>query len=346
MARTVAEMVSAIEVRAGLPANRDRFLTSDLIPLMKQELQETVVPFMYSLVEEFFVVSKTEDMLDDTGNPRFPELLVPVPRRSYARGIRDIQFINTGSVRTNIPEISPEDIDIFLMPSLANFTTPAGFFFQNDSIKLIGTESTINGSIIFTFYLKVPTVTSDTTRQVPITNIAWNSTTNVAEFTVTSTGAAAEFLSGTGLFDLYRVSAGSYNKIDLVCVVTGSGSTRTFTTDSLNENETVNLISSQEGGFPVATPYTSDFILVPQDVNPYIPIPDELDNFLISAVCGRILESLGDVEGLAVNNGVLKRIQDNMAKIYGDRAVGESKKAVNRRGVYNFMRRRFLKGRI
>lgn len=434
MSKTVSELVSDIQIRAGLPANQDRFLAPDIIKLLKQELQDSVLPFMYSLVQEFFVVGKLEPMqspqisnitpdvssqmiqaftvtingtsftytsdatptalevvagllalinagvsgvtargttvltltanvintsfiLSTTANlstvtvqgfNRFPNLLVPLPKRAYARGMRDLQFINSGSVRTNIPQIAPEDIDIFSMTSLANFTTPAGYFFRNDNIELVGTDVAITGNLDFTFYLKVPTLTSDTTLQAPVTNIQWNATTLLADLTVdvATFASASSFLSGTGLFDLYRYSSGAYTRVDLNCSITGSGSTRTFSTANLSQDLVTTLTSGQDGSFPVSAPYTYEYLIVPQDTIPYSPIPAELDNLLISSVCGRILESLGDTEGLSTNMAVLKKIQHNLAEIYGDRSVGETMKAVNRRGIYNFMRRRFLKGRI
>lgn len=435
MSETVAQLAETIQIRAGLPANQDRFTTENLVPLMKQELQDTVLPFMYSLVEEFFVVNKLEPMqspqlttvvpdvstqsiqnfdltingelfrytsdatptqsevvtglnalvnagtqpvtargtgstlvltsnnpnysftvvvsanLTETtvqGYNRFPDLLIPIPRRSFARGVRDLQFFNSSSIRNNIPQIPPEDIDIFSMTSLANFTTPAGFYFKNDTIALVGTSVAITGSLDISFYLRVPTLTSDTTQQAAITNMAWNDTTQLAEITVdTSTySSAAGFLSGIGVFDLYRVSTGAYYRIDLTCAISGSGSTRTFTTAGLNEDMVISLMSGQAGGFPVTNPDSPEYLLVPQEVNPYSPIPAELDNLLVSAVCGRILESLGDTEGLATNMATMKKVQTNLAKIYADRAVGEAHKATNRRGIYNFMRRRFIRGRI
>lgn len=369
MARLVSDLISIVQARASLPANQDRFSSNDIVTLLKQELEDTVMPFMSSLVEEFFVFLKTEELQDSQGIARFPNNLIPIPRRAYARGIRDIKF-QTGPIPAppadpafrpgydhNVPFLFEEDRAIFDFQNIANYLTPAGFFFSNDGIQLVGMQSATTdtpspnpGRIKIWFYCRVPSLTNTDLLQAPISNIAWNTVTSQADITCdTSMVPAGQgfSLGSSGIYDLFRTSTGAYEELDLVCTSVNMGmSTTVLSTSSLTKNETTNLIQNQAGGYPVVAPYTAELTVVPSDINPYSPIPEELDNLLVLSTTGRLLEALGDSDGLQINMALLTKVQNNLVSAFGKRDVGGAHKAVSRTGIYNFMRRRWIKGRV
>lgn len=349
MAKLVSTLIESVQERAALPANNDRFTDDDIKDLLKEELEETVVPFMTSLVEEFFVYTKDVAMQDANSAAKYPDLLIPLPKRAFGRGLRDLQYIDSSDNRHNIPFVAPEDKDRFHGAAVANYSAPEGFYFQNDSVKLIGASTNLTGSLEFSYYLKVPTLVDSDNLLAPVTTITWDSVNEEAEITAdtTSTTSGEGFtLSGTGLYDLFNRTTGTYVALDLKATITGSGSSTVFTTLNLDEDDVTQIKQNQEGGYPVAAPYSSDLVLVPQEMNPYTPIPIELDNLLVLATCSRILESLGDSEGLQISRALMESTKKTLAGVYENRIVGESRKVVNRRGIYNFARTRFVKGRF
>lgn len=343
MARLVSELVQAVKERAAVPENNDRFVDSDYTEMLKEELDETVIPFMTSLVEEFFVVNQIVELQDDDDNDRFPALIIPIPKRAYARGIRDVQFLDTGSNRFNIPSISPEDKDLFTNQNSSNFSAPYGYYFQNDAIRLLGANATVEGSLEFSFYVRPPTLVDDDNYYAPVSNISYSSGTTTFTMDISNITASTFPTGGAAIYDLFNKSTGAYVAIDLVGTVAGVGAAATFTTTTPIENEVTLYKNTQTAGFPVAAPYESELVLVPQEENGFSPIPVEVDNLLVLAVASRILEAIGDTEGLGVTVGMIKKTQEKLANVYSKRNQGENHKIVNRRGIYSYMRTRFYK---
>ena len=107
--------------------------------------------------------------------------------------------------------------------------------------------------------------------------------------------------------------------------------------DVIDENSLKNMEAWQIGGFPVSSPYTSDFILTPAGVTDIIPLQDVVARWLATLTGCRVLEMIGDIESL----GMLKALADDerktMTKVMGSRLPGECKRIVNRYGISSFM---------
>jgi hypothetical protein len=135
------------------------------------------------------------------------------------------------------------------------------------------------------------------------------------------------------LVDLYRASSGTILRPNLVLTRTGP---TTFTTTDLTANEVTEFSAYQEGGYPVAAYQTGDLLLLPAGQSQFSTIPYEFDSILVLETCSRIMESLGDAEGLGTVQAMLTKAYDSVAVSMGNRLSAQRKKVTDprRMGIY------------
>lgn len=170
---TVVNLVDRIKKRASIPAQEERFGDPYFVELMKEEMETSVLPFINALHEEFFVM---KDIITFETLTNFEENYIPIPRRSFARGVRQISWGRNGT--TLYPS---SRLGTFLSPEEQRESITPGFIFENDALRLVGSTSRLynsnsyrlNDAIELSYYHKVPTLVLDTLIQSPIVNIEY-----------------------------------------------------------------------------------------------------------------------------------------------------------------------------
>jgi hypothetical protein len=112
----------------------------------------------------------------------------------------------------------------------------------------------------------------------------------------------------------------------------------TYTITGLSEDEINQIKANQPGGFPVSSPYESELLLLPAGQSEFSTIPYEFDQLLILYVCERVLESIGDTEGLGVVMTKIKETRDSISRVTGNRLQGERRRLTDRRSIARIQR--------
>lgn len=142
--------------------------------------------------------------------------------------------------------------------------------------------------------------------------------------TVNTTDVATDIVAGT-LVDILQMDGGH--------------STLKFDVKLQPNSVSLNSITFPESDLP-DTFILGDYIcaryecIVPQ-------IPTDLHNLLAERTCARILESLGDKEGLNAANEKIKELEYKQATILDSRVEGSPMKIVNRTGLLNSAKVKF-----
>ena len=348
--KLVSELIQDVKDRASIPADDERITDELILKVLNQTLDEYIYPTLLKLSEEFNVVKKIIDLATTTGTAAFPGQVIPLPRRAYGRVLREIKYYDGSDNLYNIPYISLQDEDRFLK-GISYGAVPIGFYFIGDSVKLIGPNiNLLNvGKLVLHYIIEPNTLVNTTTEYAPVHDLDY-STVDKFKFIVQDASFNANYpelatycpSSATRLFDLYRKSSGSLLAADIKLTRGVTGSYAHFATDDLFIENVLDIENFQDGGFPI-TPnlYEPDLLLVPAGRTQYSTVPYELDNLLAQKAAGRILEIIGDTEGLQVNDTRVKDIYLQVTSALGNRIRGESKRVVNRRSVLRDLKRRF-----
>lgn len=353
--KRVDELIQDVKDRASIPADDERITDALIVKILNQVLDEYIFPTFLKISEEFAVVKKSFNMQDTDGTTMYPSQIIPLPGRAYGQIVRELKYFDGSDNLYNLPYISLQDEDRFLK-GISYGAIPIGWYFLNDAIKLIGPNINVlnQGYLVMHYVLEPSVLVNKTTEFAPIDDITYSSG-SLNFVTNQGTGSAIPFntayadlntycnASATKRFDLYRKSTGMIIKPDLTLTRTQGTSTNTFTATGATDNDRKDLEVYQDGGYPVNTSagFSNDLILVPAEQSQYSTIPYEMDNLMVQKAAGRILEIIGDTEGLQVNDSRVKDLFLQVTSALGNRSRGESKKVTNRRSVLRDLKRRF-----
>jgi len=353
--KLVADLIEDVKTRASIPSDDERITDAIILKVLNQVLDEHIYPDFLKISEEFGVVKKLVNLAASNGTAAFPGQVIPLPRRAYGRILREVKYYDGSDNLYNIPYISLQDEDRFLK-GISYGAIPIGFYFISDAIKLIGPNiNLLNiGKLVLHYVIEPNTLVNKTTEYAPITDMDYVTVGDVqsVRFITSSSNFNLEFpelnaYCGSGsfkLFDLYRRSSGSLIAADLQLERNTDGIYTYFSTDQLTPANILDIENFQEGGYPINTVagvYDPDMILIPAARSQYSTVPYEMDNLMAQIAAGRILDMIGDIEGLKVNDTRVKALYESVTSALGNRIRGESKKIVNRRSIIRDLKRRF-----
>jgi urate oxidase len=182
------------------------------------------------------------------------------------------------------------------------------------------------------------TITSVTSSTIVISSAANGTATNQSitiqkNQILATAGTSWDAFQATGttkFVDIYRKTTGAIVKAN-VRVARSSTLTTSYVISDLSSNEINQIKTYQYGGFPVSAPYESELVLLPAGKSEFSTIPYEYDQLLALYVCERILESLGDTEGLQVTMTKIKETKESISRLSQNRLIGEPNKLEDRR---------------
>jgi hypothetical protein len=345
--KSVSELITDIAQVASLPLEEsDRWSRADVVQAMNLAMDEKVVPELLQFNNEHLVVRQTYPL----SAANYPTMQIPVPRRAYGRQLREIKYLPAGQTsmlrEINLTQTTLPEKDQVYGPSYT-FGMPYSFYFQNDTVNLLTDPASATGTLVFYYFLTPSTLVDKTTEYANVTNVAYDSGTSTFTFTVTSAGAEFDTYAGSNgtvkLYDVYRRSTGVIIYRDLPL----TKATGTFTVvGNIGADDAGVIRSYQESGMPVVAPYTADIILLPTGQSQFSTLPSEFDTLLVYHTVSRILESLGDTEGLQINEQRVKNAYSMISHVMGaSRVKGEPKVIVNRRGLGDVQRWSWWRGR-
>lgn len=330
--KTIQELILDVQDRISLPLDDDdRWSTAALVRAFNNALDDKLTPDLVSEGSNY-LVHRDVIALKVNGVSVYPLNSVPLPVRAVGRALREVKYLPAGKTKIeeelNCPAISLEEKDMFVESNDLYTSDVPYVFIENDNLRLVGGSP--DGSIVFYYSLEPSTLENTSGKYATVTN--WSNSTITA-----TAGAAWDTHQATGttkFVDIYRKSTGAILKSNVRAV----RSSNTYTISGLSTEEIVQLQSNQPGGFPVSGPYESDLLLLPAAKSEFATIPYEFDQLLVLYVCERVLESLGDTEGLQVVMAKIKETRDSISRVTGNRLQGERRKLTDRRSLARIQR--------
>ena len=342
--KKVSELIADVKDRASVPSDDERMTDELILKLLNQSLDEYIYPNLLKISEEYNVVKSLINLATGSGTPAFPNQIIPLPRRAYGRVLREVKYYDGSNNLYNLPYVPLEDEDKF-NASVSYSATPIAYYFIGDAIKLIGpdVDALSTGKIVLHYIIEPNTLENVNTLYAPIYSMDYVG--NEIRFIVQSESLPeiqSYCLNGqTKLFDLYRKSSGAIIAADLELTREVGGSFDYYKSTQMNTDNILDIQNFQDGGFPVQTAYDKDLLLIPSGRTQFTTLPYELDNLLAQKVAGRVLEIIGDTEGLQINEARVREIFMQVTSALGNRSRGESRKVVNRRSVLRDLKRQY-----
>jgi hypothetical protein len=337
--KTIQELILDVQDRISLPLDDDdRWSTTALVRAFNNALDDKLTP---DLVAEGsnYLVHREVVALTANGNPVFPLNSVPLPKRAVGRALREVKYLPAGKTKIedelNCPAISLEEKDMFSSESEIYGSSVPYVFLENDSLRLVGGD--LAGSIVMYYSLEPSMLENIVNRYAKI--IGYSFTPGVIYISAESAGTQWDTFCPSGqtkLFDIYLKSTGAILKSNIRAL--RSGNLYTLAVNDTQVTEFKQIFAYQTGGFPIETGYENDLILLPAGKSEFSTIPYEFDQLLVLYVCERVLESLGDTEGLQVVMAKIKETKDSVSRVTGNRLQGERRKLTDRRSIARIQR--------
>lgn len=330
--KTIQELILDVQDRISLPLDDDdRWSTAAIVRAFNNALDDKLTP---DLVAEGsnYLVHRDVFPLSSNDSPIYPLASIPLPRRAVGRALREVKYLPAGKTRIdeelNCPAISLEEKDMYGAEGDFPASSIPYVFLENDNLRFVGGNT--DGSIVMYYSLEPSTLVNSSGKYATITN--WSNST------ITATGASTwdtYQANGTTKFvDIYKKTTGAILKSNVRMSRLGSS----YTISGLTSDEIKQFQSNQTGGFPVLDPYTSDLLLLPAGESEFATIPYEFDQLLVLYVCERVLESIGDTEGLQVVMGKIQETRDSISRITANRLQGERRRLTDQRSIARIQR--------
>lgn len=312
---TTSSLLKSIKRRAMVPDNQNTFSDQDFIDFMNEEMMISMVPSIMKLKEEYFIFREIVPLVADKSN-------YAVPERAMASKLRELCYRDSVNLITGneyeMTQIAVDDRYSGLSNGTgsSDFTGFRRFYMMgNDVILHPSVGPSPSGALSFYYYLRPNNLVKDNA-VATITNID-RVTGNITLSSIPS--GYSLYIAGSNntiltTFDFVRAkSAHNIIAIDI-------------TANSINATTKIININPSE---------------IPKDleIGDYMPlagetcipnIPTELHTVLAQRVAQRLLEALGDTEGL--NNATAKvlEMEDKLSSMMDNRVEGAPRKVVNR----------------
>ena len=336
--KTIQELIRIVQDRISLPLDDDdRWSTTAVVNAFNDALDDKLTPDLVSEGSNY-LVHRDVIPLKANGIAIYPLNSIPINKRAVGRALREVKYLPAGKVKLedelNCPAISLEEKDMFSPDSEFYGSSVPYVFLENDSLRLVGGD--LDGSIVMYYSLEPSTLENTSKKYASITS--WTNNTITAESGDVGVSDSAVwdayYTSGTKFVDIYRKTTGAILKSNVR--VTRSGTS--YTVVGLSDDEINQIKAHQPGGFPVSDPYESELLLLPAGKSEFSTIPYEYDQLLALYVCERILQSLGDTEGLQVVMAKINETRNSISRVTGNRLQGERRRLTDRRSIARIQR--------
>ncbi len=289
---TVNDLVTSVKARASVPESDGTITSQDLIRFANEDLDENIIPLILSTREEYYLTYKDFDIVSG-------QLEYDIPYRAIGMRVRAIKPIVDGKEGTLFSHIPLELVDNY------DFDTNRGFYLRNDKIVFVNPlySGGSGGAFRVYFYLR-PNDLVLTTRVGTIESIdtATNTVTVTSFPSVINDNSEIDFIQSTPNHRTYAYD---------IPVSSVSAASRQITASSLPSTLQVGDYVCLAGETP--TPQ------MPVDV---IPVLEQ-------AVVCKVLESIGDTEGLNNATKRLQKLEQRLMAVLDSRVESPGRKAVN-----------------
>ena len=324
-------MIKTALRRAMIPSEQATFTCCDIIDIMNEEFGIHILPVVLRAHEEYYVIDEDQALSACT-------IRYKIPYRSVGNKLRDVQFVDNAGTQYEMTRVSLESRPEYQ----GNYTNNQflTFYLENDSIVLMQNQIS-NGNIRSSYYLR-PNELVKIDRGATIISIATTPCLcgpccsacgkSVTVFTVDAVPTHFSLLCAcTCIGILYDFVQGkSPNKIigfdRCITAICSTLKTITFVSCDLT---TIDLFSITPQALTFAAGdyiTTAEESIVPQ-------LPTELHPLLAQRTAIKMLEALGDTEGMRNAQQELERMEYNVMALIDNRVEGAPQKITNRHSI-------------
>lgn len=307
---TTNALLKSIKRRAMIPDNQNTFTDQDFIDFLNEEMMIGMVPSILQLKEEYFIFRQVVPLIAEKNK-------YPVPERALGSKLREVCFIdNPSSPIANEYEMTQIAIDD-RYTGLSNGTGSSDFTgFRR--FYMLGSDLVLHpsvgpapyGGLAFYYYLRPNSLVKDNL-VATVTNI--DRTLGRVYLNSLPSG-----YSSLPKFDFIKAKS-PHNILDIdiqsSAVTPATQSTQAY-------------VSFQSDNIPLDLEIGDFLPLAGQSCIPNIPT--ELHMVLAQRVAQRILEALGDTEGLNNATNKIAEMETKLTTMLDNRVEGAPRKVVNR----------------
>jgi hypothetical protein len=301
------DLVSAVRMRCQLPtaANDGKFTDLNILELAYEELLTYVLPEVRKARGNYYVRSLDYAVASGVSD-------YSIPPRAQGASLRDVTYIDPNGNGWSIPEIPLEDSDYYKSSGSTWWSTAYVYTIEGNKVRL-RPEPTREGTLRLRYYERPG-------RLVPV----WDA------MLITGFGAANKVFGDVpalwtngNIFDLLSADP---------------------TFDTFGMDATAIVVTPGVGGevqltdAPPAELAVGDYIALATE-SPVVQLTVELQPVLTSATVVRVLEALGDLQGVGVAQAKMERQMGQAVAHIQPRNDGEQPRIINRRGPLRFSRR-------
>lgn len=301
---TSSQLIKSIKRRASIPENQSTFTAEDLLEFATEELLLGVVPAIMSVHEDYFLFEERVPLVHNKSEYK-------IPGRALGNKLRDVQWAHDNDHLSELTRIGIGER--FNEYDVRTETNLRSFYIKNNKVVLSNSQlNNPSGELAFIYYIRPSSLVSEDrvgviqgindlgngTTEIIVNNIPDNFNTNIK-------------------YDFYKSeSPSAILSIDLIpTAISVATNSIAFPTTSIPDDLEIgdHLAQACEA-------------IIPQ-------IPSELHSMLAQMVACRVLESMGDTQGL--QNALVKLQQmENAAGMLVDNRIDDApQKIVNRHGL-------------
>jgi hypothetical protein len=300
---TTEELVKAIKRRSTSPSSQQLFKAEDYVDFANDELETNIVPLIMSVREEYFVGSIDVVVTPNLTTP----FEFDIPADAIGQKLREICVVDTSNGNlTSIPRLAPEQAS----GSAFEIVASNGFIVRANKIVLYPAQS-YAGQTLRVFYFKRPLTLVPLSKGAKITQV--NTITNeIVVDKLPNTWIVGDTLT------IVRSVQPFQTVVESVEITVLSSPTITLTSVS----------GIQVGDYVALEGYSC----IPQ-------VPVEAHKVLAQATAVKVLEALGDFEGMAAAEKKLNQNKEDMLKMINPRVDGAVKRITsNGNGLWDWNR--------
>lgn len=293
--------IEGVKRRATLPDNaQGLFPDDDICKILTAELHSDIVPLLMGVAEEFFLHNKDHDIVSGTN-------YYEIPARAAGQKLKDVVLLDSSGNESILSRIDPSEI---------KHSSVKGFHFEDDRVRLLPDGATYSQFDLRMKYFRRPNNIVETTDAGRITAI------NTGTRQVTIANLPVAWTTST-TFDFIKGTPGFKSRADdqAISAINSASKILTFSS-ALPDGLIVGDWVAESGFSPIAQ--------IPYDVHP----------LLEQRAVIKILEGLGDREGMSAAGDVYKDMVDKFMVLVTPRSDGTPKKIISRNPLFGGSSRR------
>lgn len=291
---TMTERIASVKRRASIPTSQSLYTDADLASIMSYELLNVVVPKILAVREDYFLTSADQSVVSGTQAYR-------IPSRAIGDKLKELHIVDNNTVSHNLPRLSYDDLageapiaDVKLY----------GFYLKGNEVVLYPDNQFV-GKTLRMYYYRRPNNLIVTSSAGKITALAGN----VATLDVVPTAWTT-----SDTFDVISGSPGFHSRGDDQVVTDITGLDVTFSS------------------IPTGT-VVGDYVALSGE-SPIPQIPYDAFGWLEQRTALKCVEGIGNAQELQAHGTLAQDMEARLLALLTPRVDEESKKVVNRRGIF------------